>query len=113
VLTGQEKEPGRDVFIQWEMGPIKESKPAKMRPGMEKFGTPEQIGAAQDERIRTVVSRDNWKFNRNSLGVHELYDLNADPLERRNLARDPAQEDRVADLQARITDWQKSVSDPG
>jgi arylsulfatase A-like enzyme len=113
VLTGQEKEPGRDVFIQWEMGPIKESKPAKMRPGMEKFGTPEQIGAAQDERIRTVVSRDNWKFNRNSLGVHELYDLNADPLERRNLARDPAQEDRVADLQARITDWQKSVNDPG
>ncbi len=112
-LTGKAKEPGRDVFIQWETGPVKELKPVKMRPGMEKCGTPEQIAASRQERIRTVVTRDNWKFNRNSLGVHELYDLNADPLERRNLARDAAQKDRVAGLQERITDWQKSVGDPG
>ena len=76
------------------------------------FGTADQIGAAYQERVRTVVTRDNWKFNRNNLGMHELYDLNADPLERKNVAADPAQSDRVADMQRRISAWQREVGDP-
>jgi arylsulfatase A-like enzyme len=113
VLAGKEKEPGRDVFLQWETGPVREAKPARIKPGQEKFGTPEQIAAATRERIRAIVTRDGWKFCRNGLGTHELYDLNTDPQELHNLAGNAAQQDRIADLQQRITAWQGSVSDPG
>jgi arylsulfatase A-like enzyme len=113
VLEGKRSDTGRDVFIQWETGPVRPPKPAKVRPGMERLGSPEQMAAANHERIRTVVTRDGWKFNRNSMGLNELYDLNADPLERRNLASDPAQAARAADLEQRIAAWQKRVDDPG
>jgi arylsulfatase A-like enzyme len=113
VMTGPKTEPDRDVFIQWETGPVKHPKPAKMNARLQKLGTADQIGTAYQERVRTVVTRDGWKFNRNSLGLHELYDLNNDPMERQNLAGDSAQKDRVSDLQGKIATWQAGVEDRG
>lgn len=42
----------------------------------------------------------------------ELYDLDADPLERTNLVDDPAHADTLAELRGRLADWQASTEDP-
>lgn len=42
----------------------------------------------------------------------ELYDVQADPWETKNLAGDPAQADRVADLRAKLLQWQEKTNDP-
>ena len=42
----------------------------------------------------------------------ELYDLKADPWERRNLADDPAQADTLADLRSRVERWMAETHDP-
>ena len=43
---------------------------------------------------------------------HELYDLQADPHEVKNLAGDPAHAKVLAELQAKLRDWQKRTKDP-
>jgi N-sulfoglucosamine sulfohydrolase len=43
---------------------------------------------------------------------HELYDLEADPDELRNLASDPQQAQRLAELQAKLKAWQTETRDP-
>jgi arylsulfatase A-like enzyme len=42
----------------------------------------------------------------------ELYDVTADPVEKRNLAGDPSYADVLADLRGRLDDWMESVGDP-
>jgi choline-sulfatase len=41
----------------------------------------------------------------------ELYDVHADPRERKNLIRDPAYSDVVGDLRLRLLDWQVATKD--
>ena len=45
--------------------------------------------------------------------AEELYDLRADPLERRNLAGEPAHAARLAGLRAEVDDWMKANGDEG
>ncbi len=45
--------------------------------------------------------------------AEELYDLGADPWERRNLAADPAQKDRLAALRGDLDAWMKDQGDAG
>ncbi len=55
--------------------------------------------------VRMVRTKD-WKFvYRHSHGPHELYDLVNDPDERRNLADDPRQEGRIAEMKAMMEEW--------
>lgn len=42
----------------------------------------------------------------------ELYDLDKDPRELKNVAGDPAYADTLADLRKRVKDWQKQTRDP-
>jgi N-sulfoglucosamine sulfohydrolase len=42
----------------------------------------------------------------------ELYDLTSDPNELKNLVSDPASEKVLADLRARLKEWQKKTQDP-
>jgi N-sulfoglucosamine sulfohydrolase len=43
---------------------------------------------------------------------HELYDLEADPHELRNLAEDPQHAAALRELQQKLQDWQKRTNDP-
>ncbi|MBI5691507.1 MAG: sulfatase [Verrucomicrobia bacterium] len=45
--------------------------------------------------------------------AEELYDLRTDPLELRNLAADPAQATRLAELRAEVSAWMKANGDEG
>jgi choline-sulfatase len=48
------------------------------------------------------IREGNWKFIHCPLDPDQLYDLDADPKELRNLAADPAYADVVADFRARV-----------
>ena len=53
-----------------------------------------------------AVRTEQYKYLYNSrLGIEELYDLQADPGERRDLATDPANAPRILELRRRLLDW--------
>lgn len=60
---------------------------------------------------RSLRTADNWKLNLYRGDTPELYDLNTDPGELRNLAGDPAQRDRIREFAGRIFAWQKRHRD--
>jgi len=96
---------GDGVFIEWNganTGCLTGEAPAGGAAG---------LPAALTDPVRTVVAADGWKFNCSTVGEHELYDLSADPLEMRNLARHDAQKKRMGDLRDRIARWQQRTGD--
>jgi len=52
-----------------------------------------------------MVRTARWKFNYYPEGFAELYDLEHDPIEQRNLAGDPAYRNTLDELKGRILDW--------
>ena len=60
---------------------------------------------------RTVVTPERWKLSLSDVGEGELYDLNTDQRERRNLFYDARHKSKGADLRERIRRWQKSTGD--
>ena len=56
-----------------------------------------------------VTGRDKYVANRGQLD--ELYDLEQDPYELRNLARDPGHAAVVRDMKARLTEWRAKTHD--
>ena len=78
------------------------------RPAARGQAPPERIAQAIRDPVRTIITPDLWKFSLSTLGEHELYDLRADPLERRNLAFEADQQARVGDLTRRVRLWQPS-----
>jgi arylsulfatase A-like enzyme len=72
------------------------------------YPSPEMIRpqrGIRTERYKLIefYTQDQW----------ELYDLQTDPLERRNLYPDPAQQTRVAELKQRLAALRKSTGDTG
>ncbi|MBI3878380.1 MAG: sulfatase-like hydrolase/transferase [Verrucomicrobia bacterium] len=67
-------------------------------------------GLAYMRMIRTG----KWKLVRHNYtnGLDELYDLENDPDERKNLYANPQHETVRAELQAKLTEWQRSIDDP-
>ncbi|MGQ9684511.1 MAG: sulfatase-like hydrolase/transferase [Anaerolineae bacterium] len=59
-----------------------------------------------------MVRDQRWKYVWNATAEDELYDLQADPGERDNRARDPACEDELAQLRARLIGWMEETKDP-
>ena len=66
---------------------------------------------AVQTRIRTVVTQDGWKFNWSSSDKSQLFNLNEDPQEIKNLFYDEAYQDTIKALQDLILDWQKRTGD--
>ncbi len=114
-LEGDSPFPEEDVFIQWNgpnngMGDIL-GQVSLPEPLLEIASREEAIASITDP-VRSVVTPAGWKFNCSPLGEHELYNLNEDPGETRNLIRDSNLRSRVQDLHERILAWQKRVQDP-
>jgi arylsulfatase A-like enzyme len=61
---------------------------------------------------RSLVTPDGWKLNLFSEEPPELYHLETDPGEMRNLGRDVGQRGRIAELTARLREWQRAQADP-
>jgi arylsulfatase A-like enzyme len=71
---------------------------------------PELMLAYRDRQ--RAVRDDRWKLVRYpGVNVTQLFDLQADPDESRDLAADPTQRDRVADLLGRLAKLQKQFGD--
>jgi arylsulfatase A-like enzyme len=60
---------------------------------------------------RSLVGKDGWKLNVYGTDTPELYDLNTDPGELRNLARNSAQRDRVRRMTDQLKGWQARNKD--
>ena len=109
--------PGRDVVIEWS-GVPRGGAVSGYRPPQDS-GSPEAetILGAMAARQRTIRSG-QWKLTVDEFGEHELYDLEADPLETRNLlfARrlqaDGTAAAAVGPLWRRLQEWQRRTADP-
>ena len=97
-MQGSETLNDNDVFIQWNGY------------GDRNLGNP-AINRMVSAPWRSVVTGDRWKLNLSHADQSELYDLNSDPHEMRNLFDDPAHRDRIRDMTARIRIWMHDVGD--
>jgi arylsulfatase A-like enzyme len=111
VIEGHAPDLG-DVFIEWNSGDDKGEGKVKLPKSIEGKITREQAAAAEREPVRTIVTTDGWKLNASStLDENELYNLNEDPGETHNLAKDPRYQSKAKDLFARIRAWQEKMGD--
>lgn len=60
---------------------------------------------------RCIITADNWKLNLSVGDACELYDLNSDPYEEKNLYADSAQSDRILEMAKKIRAWQLETED--
>ena len=90
---------GNDIFIEWN------GADGHPRPGEA------EVNPAMATPWRSVITADRWKLNLSAVDQCELYDLNTDPYEMKNRYDDPDVQDRVADMTAKIRNWQSSVAD--
>jgi arylsulfatase A-like enzyme len=64
--------------------------------------------------LHRAVRKDGWKlisYNVNGVGTTQLFDLKADPLERFNLAGEPAHLGRLAELRTLLRSWSRATDD--
>src|SRR6266566_2912249 len=93
-----------NIFMEWAPNRTKIKKGtslARRRP----------IKRAVEESTRTVVSPDGWKLCLRDKDSNELYTLNEDPWETRNLYADRQYASVIARLAGEIHRWQESAKD--
>jgi len=88
VLEDRETLSDNDVFIDWDT-----------------------LDNIDHSPWRSIITADGWKLNLCPHDRGELYDLNSDPHERRNLFSEPDQRDRIHELTERIRHWQEETGD--
>ena len=104
---GSTTDTGDDAFLEWHgAGVGRQAEPLVGDPPNH-----EDAPEWQRESVRCVVTKDFWKLCLNSLGQHELYDLNTDPFEMHNRINDHGQASRVQLMRAKIADWQERTGD--
>ncbi len=112
--------PAVDAFTTWEesgAGPTldpsvpAEARIAEARSWHQDLRTADEEKRRMQASVRTIISPDRWRYSQNTAGETELYDLNTDPGEARNLAHDPQARGRLADLDARLRAWQRRTGD--
>jgi arylsulfatase A-like enzyme len=74
--------------------------------------SPEELQKAIRAHTRGVISPDGWKLCLSDHDRHQLFHLEKDPWETRNLFYSGRHDDVIRRLTRRIHDWQKSVKDP-
>ena len=105
LIRGQVKDNG-DVFVEWNAGPAGDDD----EEGFKKNGT-EDDNVSKTANIRTIVTQDRWKLCLSDCDKSQLFNLNDDPGECKNLYYDENHRDVIEKLRKRILDWQNSVND--
>lgn len=108
----------RDVVIEWN-GPDNDLLPPRVADAgfnelpehLRDLATLPEMNAAVRDPVRTIISPDGWKFCCSPLGEHQLFNLNDDPCERRNLFADASLRPRVREMQKRLGEWQGRTGD--
>lgn len=104
LMRGERVAP-QNVLIEWAPNRIKTKKKTSLAGRRE-------IKRAVEESTRTVVSPDGWKLSLRDKDLNELYNLNDDPRETRNLFDRKEHTEVIARLTDDIHRWQESVKDP-
>jgi arylsulfatase A-like enzyme len=103
-LIREEATPPESIFIEWAPNRTKVKKGTSLAPRR-------MIKRAIEESTRTVVSSDGWKLCLRDKDLNELYNLNDDPLETRNVYSDRQFASVVSRCVDEIHRWQESVDD--
>jgi len=106
LMRGEKIQP-EDIFIEWN--------PYKKREKRLKKGTTlasqTLVDQAINESTRTVISADGWKLSLRDKDRNELYNLNDDPQETRNVYYSGQCSEVIARCGDKIRLWQESTAD--
>jgi N-acetylglucosamine-6-sulfatase len=103
------KSTGEDVFIEWNpnrLAPLKQSAPDTI-PGVPL----EERHRAAAETQRAIVTQGGQKLVLSSNGHSHFFDLRRDPAELQNAFTDPARQQDIGRLRARLAAWRKTTQD--
>jgi arylsulfatase A-like enzyme len=103
-LVNDEAMTSRNVFLEWAPNRTKIKKGTKL-------ARRRLIKRAVEESTRAIVSSDGWKLCLRDKDLNELYNLNDDPSEARNLYADRQYASVVSRLSSEIHRWQESAND--
>ena len=103
-LVNQEVVQSENVFLEWAPNRTKVKKGTKL-------ARRRVVKRAVEESTRTIVTPDGWKLCLRDKDLNELYNLNDDPQETRNLYADRQHASVISRLTGEIHDWQESASD--
>ncbi len=104
LLRGQQLPP-ETIFLEWAP-----ARRAKFKPETN-LADAEQIQRVMRESTRAAISPDGWKLCLRDVDLNELYNLNSDPHETKNLFARSEHQDEVARLTGEIHRWQEKVGD--
>src|SRR6266513_5810194 len=103
-LITEEAAPRQNVFLEWAPNRTKVKKGTKL-------ARRRLVKRAVEESTRTIVTSDGWKLCLRDKDLNELYNLNDDPSETRNLYLDRQYASVVSRLADEIHRWQESAND--
>ena len=72
----------------------------------------DRVREVWSDRIRTIIRPDGWKFSWSEKGWDELFNLDQDPLEFKNLVESDHTSDLILESKRMIQEWQKDTGDP-
>jgi choline-sulfatase len=106
LMRGEQRQP-EDIFIEWNPYKKREKRLKKDTA----MASQQQVQEAVGESTRTVISADGWKLSLRDKDLNELYNLNEDPQEMRNLYYSGQHSDVIARCGDKIRRWQESTGD--
>lgn len=104
ALAHGETNQGDPVFVEWAPNRIKVKKGTKL-------ASRRQVRRAVNESTRTIVTSEGWKLSLRDRDLDELYNLNDDTLEERNLYSERQLQTKVEELRTQIHQWQRKGAD--
>ena len=110
VLRGEDTLASNDVFVQHNGQGDRD-----LAAECDSYDWPQEklneLNHLNSQPWRSIITADRWKLALYQSDQCELYDLNSDPLETRNLFADRAHSERVRKMAAKIRNWQKQIGD--
>jgi len=103
-LINEEAAAPENVFLEWAPNRTKVKKGTKL-------ARRRMVKRAIEESTRAIVTPDGWKLCLRDKDLNELYNLNEDPLETRNLYADRQYASVISRLADEIHRWQDAAKD--